>query len=300
MLGHAAKIHHDHIIGDFGNDAQIMGDHHDRHAHFFLQLADQVENGGLGGNVERSCRLIGDQQLGAAAQTQRNHGALPHAAGKLERIGVKPILGAWDAHPAQRAAILMDMLHPDRLDRTGHVSDGMGICGWGVLPLTMVVGQHGVDDFDRSLALLREMTMRFSAEFGIRRRPARPRSDGKLRLGVVGENERKVEEPRPSHGGGDLYGDDVSVGDPPAIGRRNKNVGRPKSGLQHGPDQQLLVADQRSNPDTPNRDDRVGEEVRARAGRRAEQAQPRLPHRDRKPACARGTAPPHPAMTARA
>jgi 3-methyladenine DNA glycosylase AlkC len=32
----------------------------------------------------------------------------------------------------------------------------------------MVVGQHGVGDFDRSMGLLREMTKRFSSEFGIR------------------------------------------------------------------------------------------------------------------------------------
>lgn len=60
------------------------------------------------------------------------------------------------------------MLHPDRLDHANQASDDRGLCGWAILPLTLVVGQHGIADFDRGMALMREMTMRFSAEFGIR------------------------------------------------------------------------------------------------------------------------------------
>lgn len=70
--------------------------------------------------------------------------------------------------PEHRADILRAVLHPDRLDRIDKPSDDQGICGWAVLPLTLVVGQHGGADFDRSLELLREMTMRNSSEFGIR------------------------------------------------------------------------------------------------------------------------------------
>ena len=69
---------------------------------------------------------------------------------------------------ADRAMVLRAILHPDPLDHANQQSDDDGICGWGVLPLTMVVGQHGIADFDRSMALLAEMTKRFSSEFGIR------------------------------------------------------------------------------------------------------------------------------------
>jgi 3-methyladenine DNA glycosylase AlkC len=69
---------------------------------------------------------------------------------------------------AQRAAVLKAILHPDALDHANQPSDAEGICGWGIWPLTMVVSQHGLEDFDRSMALLREMTMRFSSEFGVR------------------------------------------------------------------------------------------------------------------------------------
>lgn len=75
---------------------------------------------------------------------------------------------ALPSDPADRAHILMGLLHPDPLDHADRPADDLGLCGWSVLPLTMVVGQHGLGDFDRSMALLREMTKRFSSEFGVR------------------------------------------------------------------------------------------------------------------------------------
>jgi 3-methyladenine DNA glycosylase AlkC len=68
----------------------------------------------------------------------------------------------------KRASILLAMLHPDELDHVNQATSDEGLCGWGILPLTQVVGQHGVADFDRSMQLLREMTKRFSSEFAIR------------------------------------------------------------------------------------------------------------------------------------
>lgn len=67
-----------------------------------------------------------------------------------------------------RNRILTAVLHPDPLDHAAAPSDEDGICGWGILPLTMIVGQHGLDAFDSSMAALAEMTKRFSSEFGIR------------------------------------------------------------------------------------------------------------------------------------
>lgn len=69
---------------------------------------------------------------------------------------------------AHRAAVLKAILHPDPLDHANQPSDAEGICGWGIWPLTMVVSDYGLEDFDQSMGLLREMTMRFSAEFGVR------------------------------------------------------------------------------------------------------------------------------------
>ncbi|MGH1577926.1 DNA alkylation repair protein [Planktotalea sp.] len=68
---------------------------------------------------------------------------------------------------AQRNAILLAMLHPD-VESTGVESSAEGLSGWGVWPLTHLVGKYGVDDFDDSLAALKEMTKRFTSEFDVR------------------------------------------------------------------------------------------------------------------------------------
>lgn len=68
----------------------------------------------------------------------------------------------------ERYPILLAMLHPDEDTNSTLQSDENGIRGWGIMPLSAVVGQYGLEDFDASLALLKEMTKRFSSEFDIR------------------------------------------------------------------------------------------------------------------------------------
>ncbi len=68
----------------------------------------------------------------------------------------------------KRADILKAILHPNKDYHKDLHSDADGIRNWGMLPLTMVVGQHGIDDFEGSLNLLKEMTSRFSSEFDVR------------------------------------------------------------------------------------------------------------------------------------
>jgi 3-methyladenine DNA glycosylase AlkC len=60
------------------------------------------------------------------------------------------------------------MLHPNDGSAMEKQSDDQGLRGWGIYSLSMVVGQHGLDDFEGSLLLLKEMTSRFSAEFDVR------------------------------------------------------------------------------------------------------------------------------------
>ncbi len=67
-----------------------------------------------------------------------------------------------------RADVLNAILHPDELDHANQPSDEHGICGWGIQPLVTVVGQHGINDFERSMDLLKQMTKRATSEFGIR------------------------------------------------------------------------------------------------------------------------------------
>lgn len=68
----------------------------------------------------------------------------------------------------KRERILLAMLHPDELNHANQPASDEGICGWGILPLTQVVAEHGVADFDRCMQLLREMTKRFTAEYAVR------------------------------------------------------------------------------------------------------------------------------------
>ena len=53
---------------------------------------------GLHGDVERSRRLVGDQELRAARERDRDHDALPHAAGIAVRIVVEALARVRDVH----------------------------------------------------------------------------------------------------------------------------------------------------------------------------------------------------------
>ena len=66
-----------------------------------LQVAHEVEDLRLDGDVERGGRLVGDEQLRVAGERHRDHHPLAHAAGQLVRIGVGARLGRRDAHRAQ-------------------------------------------------------------------------------------------------------------------------------------------------------------------------------------------------------
>lgn len=68
----------------------------------------------------------------------------------------------------KRFRIILAMLHPDEEKRANQPSTEDGLCGWGIWPLTEVVGKHGLRDFDASLDLLREMTKRGTSEFDVR------------------------------------------------------------------------------------------------------------------------------------
>jgi len=68
----------------------------------------------------------------------------------------------------QRFAILKKMLHPMTEVAFDRGSDERGIRGWGMMALGMVVARSGLEDFDASFALLKEMTKRATAEFDVR------------------------------------------------------------------------------------------------------------------------------------
>ena len=66
-------------------------------------------------------------------------------------------------------AILTGALHPeDDVDLSELTTDARGIRGWAVMPMADFVARNGLDDFDHSMGVLKEMTKRMSAEFAVR------------------------------------------------------------------------------------------------------------------------------------
>lgn len=70
------------------------------------------------------------------------------------------------AEPVARRRMLAAMLHPSTTG--GGPLDGLGLRGWSVWPLTMLVAREGLIEPEPALELLRQMTMRFTAEFAVR------------------------------------------------------------------------------------------------------------------------------------
>ena len=101
-LDDLAGIHHRDLVADLGDHAEIVGDQNDRSPARGLQLAHQIEDLRLQGDVERGGRLVGDQQRGIAGQRHRDHDALAHAAGELVRIFVDAPLRRGDVDAAQQ------------------------------------------------------------------------------------------------------------------------------------------------------------------------------------------------------
>ena len=95
-------IHHGHPIAGLGDDAQIVGHDHDRHAQPVAQLEQQLQDLVLDRDVERRRRLVGQQQPRPARQRDRDHHALAHAARELVRIVVEAARGGRHAHLLQQ------------------------------------------------------------------------------------------------------------------------------------------------------------------------------------------------------
>ena len=101
-LDERAAIQHRHVVGDVGDHAEIVGDQQDRHAGLLLEPGQQGEDLGLGGDVERRGRLVGDQQGGLEDQRHGDHGALAQAARQLERVGPEGAARVREADAGER------------------------------------------------------------------------------------------------------------------------------------------------------------------------------------------------------
>src|SRR5699024_8953790 len=60
----AAGAHHHEGVGAVGGDGEVVGDQHHPGAGGLAQLVDEVQHGGLHGDVQGAGGLVGDEQLG--------------------------------------------------------------------------------------------------------------------------------------------------------------------------------------------------------------------------------------------
>ncbi len=98
LLDEAPGIHDGDAVGDFAGDAEIVGDEDHAHAELLLDLAQQQQDLDLHRGIERRCRLVGEQELGAARKGDRDHRALAQSARQFVRIGVEPAPGRGHLH----------------------------------------------------------------------------------------------------------------------------------------------------------------------------------------------------------
>ena len=89
-----------------GDDAEVVGDQQHSHAAAGLEFGQQRQHLRLDGHVEGGGGLVGDQQFRFAGERHRDHHALFHAAGELERIGIEALGGIRDADRLQQPPAL--------------------------------------------------------------------------------------------------------------------------------------------------------------------------------------------------
>ena len=90
LLGHDAAVHDHDAVAHLCHDAEVMGDEDDRHPEVPRDAAEQLQDLRLDHHVEGGRRLVGDDDVRVAGERERDHGALPHAAGVGVRILARP------------------------------------------------------------------------------------------------------------------------------------------------------------------------------------------------------------------
>ena len=88
LLDDVAGVHHEHSLGDTGDDAEVVGDPDHRHRHLLAEPGDEGDDLLLDRHVEGGRRLVGDEHLGAQGQRHGDDDTLAHPAGEL--VGIRP------------------------------------------------------------------------------------------------------------------------------------------------------------------------------------------------------------------
>ena len=86
MLDDLAGVHHVDPVAHLGHHAQVVGDEQHGRAGLGPQVAHEVEDLGLHGDVQGGGRLVGDEQARRAGHRGGDEGALLLPARDLMRV----------------------------------------------------------------------------------------------------------------------------------------------------------------------------------------------------------------------
>ena len=143
-LHDAPGVEDDDALGQSRHHAHVVGDEQHRGAAAFLHLADQVQNLGLNGHVQRRGGLIGNEESRLAGQRRGDHHTLAHTAGELVGIAVQGRLRVRDANQRQHLRrLLQRLLAADLLMEAVALGDLMTDLHGGVQGSHGVLKDHG-------------------------------------------------------------------------------------------------------------------------------------------------------------
>ncbi len=97
LLDEFSFEHNQNTIRKIGDNTEVVGDKEDGHAELISEIAKEVENLGLDGDIEGGGGFIGDEKLGLAGEGHGDHGPLLHSTRKLVGIITRAEFGIADA-----------------------------------------------------------------------------------------------------------------------------------------------------------------------------------------------------------
>ena len=119
LLDELAEVHHHYAIAEVAHDTQVVADEQEGHTEALLQIAQEVENLRLDGDVQTRHDLVADDQLRLEHEGTGETDALPLAAAELPGIAVQVACG--ETYLLEHARCLLASLRSvaDAVDRKG-------------------------------------------------------------------------------------------------------------------------------------------------------------------------------------
>ncbi len=94
-------VHHRSAVADRRRELEVVGDEQHGQAELAAQVIEDRHDLGLGGDIQRRSRLVGEQQLRLGEQRRGDRHALQHAAGQFVRVLPQSALTVGDPHLAE-------------------------------------------------------------------------------------------------------------------------------------------------------------------------------------------------------